>query len=140
MKYLQPILNFFGNIFKIPLIRHIIAGILIFYIGEKKGQIKALYNEITHLRVVVDKPKIKVENQIQNVKVKDGASLSFSPSTDVRQNNIQTDSIPVLNDLEIEIKALEAELEGLKSKGKRKGKQRRLSKKINTLKKSLAPP
>ncbi|KAB8153418.1 hypothetical protein EZY14_009300 [Kordia sp. TARA_039_SRF] len=98
--------------FKLPIVRHLSAGVIIlavgFFIGwkifkkkldnsrQETAQIKGQYKQLkenfdahtaridTLQSVVVrlaEQEKIKVENHIQDTKVKDGAALSFVPTT-----------------------------------------------------------
>lgn len=118
-----------------------------FYFGstgkaELKGELNAHEDEIKELRQLVShiakQPKVNVQNEIKDVKVKNGSKLSFIPDVEVQQINTTTEvkqpvkAIISTKDQE-NINKLQNQLNRLKSKGKRRKKQRKLQEEINKL-------
>jgi len=144
------------NLFTKPFFRHITAGVLIliialgigWYFGsngkaELKGELKAVNEEVDLLRQTVShlakQPKIKVHNQIEDVKVKDGSTLDFIPEIEIEQNNIR-DPVnlekpsPILSqETKREIVKLENHLNKLIDGNRRKRKQQKLKEEIERL-------
>ena len=110
--------------------------------AELKGELKAMKTEVGTLRVTMHKiaqqPKVNVQNQIEDVKVKDGSQLSFIPETDIQQINVsdpapeQKAIIPVKN--QIKILEKQEQLNRLIKDDRRPKKQRKLLEEIDQLK------
>lgn len=107
--------------------------------AELKGEIIGIRSELEELRDNAKKPKISVQNNVKDVKVKDGAQLSFIPETQVHQINVDGPEqeikaiVPIKN--QIKILKLQEHLNHLKENGKRKKKQQKLQEEINRLRK-----
>lgn len=109
--------------------------------AELKGELNAHEDEIKELRGLVSEiakqPKVNVQNEIQDVKVKDGSQLNFIPETDIKQFNISDPEppkqkpIPAKN--QKKINNLQDRLNNLKEKGKRPKRQIELQNKIDRL-------
>ena len=160
------------KLFTKPIFRHLTAGILILIIAlgigwffgsngkaELKGELTAVLEEVELLRYTVSEmaktPKLHVENNVQDVKVKDGSALHFVPKTDIKQlnkreqielnsfasKNIESFKIKRPPDNLIEVNTIQSTVTPLTKKQKRRMKriikrERRLEKKLMKLKKS----
>lgn len=106
--------------------------------AELKGEIKGIKSELSELRENAKKPKISVHNNVEDVKVKDGAQLHFVPDTEIQQINVSKvdwedkSVLPVQN--QIKILEKQKQLDKLKKKNKRKRKQSKLQEEIDQLK------
>lgn len=133
--------------------RHLLHLIIVlgtgYYFGsegkaELKGKSDANEKRVEKLeKIVAEKlkqPNLSVNNDIQDVKVKDSSQLHFVPKTDVNQVNNQ---IPLTNQKKLstetigKIKILQEKLEYLQKEDKRPLRQLKLKRKINRLKNPL---
>lgn len=140
--------------FKIPFTRHLVQLIIQFVLiggigyhfgsigkAELKGKSTANEKRLETLEnLFAEKfmqPNVSVENEIQDVKVKDGSQLHFIPETDIQQFNVsdpeppKQKTIPAKN--QKKINNLQERLNNLKEKGKRPKRQIELQNKIDRL-------
>lgn len=111
---------FFKALFKNPLVRHIVAGLLILNYGYIKGVLSETKKDKTQLNETVKEiaiqPKTSVKNIVSDVKVKKGSTLDFTPKTTIENYFDTIDNID-----KVEVKELSK-----KEKRKLRRKQRKL--------------